>query len=82
MFGKKSNGAIIGTLLLTVFIWGASNAGTKYLVGFWPPGLIGSTRLLCAGLILLAILKWTNWLGTLTPLDASLRRELWWRGTA
>ena len=35
----------------------------------------------CAGLILMAILKWTSWLGHLTPLDAALRRELWWRGT-
>ena len=76
MFGKKSNGAIIATLLLTVFIWGGSNAGTKYLVGFCPPGLIGGTRLLCAGLILLAILKWTKWLGTLTPLTASTRQRI------
>ncbi len=81
MFGKKSNGAIIATLLFTVFIWGASNAGTKHLVAYWPPALIGSTRLLCAGLILLAILKWTNWLGKLTALDAAMRRQLWWRGT-
>ena len=80
MFGRKSNGAIIVTLLLTVLIWGGSNAGTKYLVGFWPPGMIGSTRLLCAGLILLAILKWTNWLGELTPLTPATRWELWTRG--
>ena len=81
MFAKKSNGAIIATLLLTVFIWGGSNAGTRYLVGFWPPGLVGSTRLLCAGLILLGILRWTRWLGKPTPLSPALRRELWWRGT-
>src|ERR1700677_1663521 len=81
VFGKKSNGAIIATLLLTVFIWGGSNAGTKYLVGFWPPVLIGCTRLLFAGLILLGILKWTKWLGTLTRLTASTRKELWLHGS-
>ena len=81
MFGKKSNGAIIATLLLTVFIWGGSNAGTKYLVGFWAPGFVGCTRLLCAGLILLGILKWTNWLGTLTPLTVSTRKALWLHGS-
>ena len=81
VFGKKSNGAIIATLLLTVFIWGGSNAGTKYLVGSWPPGMIGSTRLLFAGLILLGILKWTGWLGPLTPLPSAVWRQLWWRGS-
>jgi len=81
VFAKKSNGSIIATLVFTVFIWGGSNAGTKYLVGFWPPGLVGSTRLLCAGLILMGLLRWTRWLGTRTPLSAAMRRELWWRGT-
>lgn len=81
VFAKKSNGAIIASLILTVFIWGGSNAGTKYLAGCWPPGLVGSTRLLCAGLILLGVLRWTRWLGTPTPLSAAISRELWWRGT-
>jgi drug/metabolite transporter (DMT)-like permease len=81
VFAKRSNGAIIATLLLTVFIWGGSNAGTRYLVGFWPPGLVGCTRLLCAGAILMGILKWTRWLGTPTYLSAETRREIWWRGS-
>ncbi|MDB6020784.1 MAG: hypothetical protein JWQ04_641 [Pedosphaera sp.] len=80
MFAKKSNGAIVATLVLAVFLWGGSNAGTKYVVKFWGPGWIGSTRLLCAGLILLAILKWTRWLGTLSPLTAAMRRDLWLHG--
>ena len=80
MFAKKSNGAIIATLLAVVFLWGGSNVGTKYLVGFWPPGWLGSTRLLCAGLILLSILKWTRWLGALTPLTRAVKRDLWLRG--
>jgi drug/metabolite transporter (DMT)-like permease len=81
VFGKKSNNAIIATLLLTVFIWGGSNVGTKYLVGFWPPGLVGCTRLLCAGLLLLGILKRTKWLGTLTPLTPATRKALWLHGS-
>jgi drug/metabolite transporter (DMT)-like permease len=80
VFGKQSNGAIITTLLLTVFLWGASNAATKYVVGAWPPGWTGATRLFCGGLILLAILKWTRWMGKLTPLTPKLSRDLWLRG--
>lgn len=80
VFGKKSNGAIIATLLLTIFIWGASNAGTKFIVAFWPPGFVGSTRFFCAGVVMLAILKWTNWLGPLSPLTKEMRSDLWWRG--
>lgn len=80
MFAKKSNGAIIGTLTLAVFLWGASNAGTKFLVATWPPVWIGCTRLLCAGLILMGVLRWTRWLGPLTPLSAPLKRGMWLRG--
>ncbi len=80
VFAKKSNGAIIVSLVAVVFFWGGSNAGTKYLVKFWPPGWLGGTRLLCAGFILLGILKWTRWLGPLTPLTATIRRNLWLHG--
>jgi drug/metabolite transporter (DMT)-like permease len=79
---KKSNAGIIASLFLVVFLWGGSNAGTKYLVKTWPPGWLGCTRLLCAGLILLGILKWTRWLGPLTPLTPKVKRDLWWRGAA
>jgi drug/metabolite transporter (DMT)-like permease len=77
---KKSNGAIATLLVLAIFFWGGSNAGTKYLVSEWPPIWLGCTRLLCAGLLLLAILRWTNWLGTLSPLTPQTRRDLWFRG--
>lgn len=80
MSGKKSNGAIAFTLLLAVFLWGGSNVGSKYVVKFWPAAWTGGTRLLGAGLILLAILKWTRWLGSLTPLNAATKRELWLSG--
>jgi len=80
VFAKKSNGAIITALLLTIALWGASNTATKYIVTAWPPAFAGCTRFVCAGLILLAILKWTRWLGPLAPLTSQTRRELWWRG--
>jgi drug/metabolite transporter (DMT)-like permease len=80
VFAKKSDGAIIASLVTAVFLWGGSNAGTKYLVRFWRPEWVGSTRFLCAGLIMLAILKWTRWLGVPSPLTAADSRDLWLRG--
>jgi O-acetylserine/cysteine efflux transporter len=80
VFRNKSNGAIIATLLLAIFLWGASNAGTKYVVTAWPPIWTGCTRFLCAGLILMAILRWTRWLGKLSPLPEGMSRELWLHG--
>jgi drug/metabolite transporter (DMT)-like permease len=80
VFAKKSNGAIVITLLVTIFLWGGNNAGTKYLVKVWPPGFLGSTRFLCAGLLLLGILKWTRWLGATGPLMPKINRDLWLHG--
>jgi drug/metabolite transporter (DMT)-like permease len=78
--GKSSNGAIIFALAMAVFLWGASNVGTKYLVATWPPVWIGSTRLGCAGLVLLAGLRWTPWFGKSSPLTPTARQALWVRG--
>jgi drug/metabolite transporter (DMT)-like permease len=80
VFAKKSNGAIITAILVTIFLWGGSNAGTKYLVKDWPPVFIGSTRFLCAGVLLLGVMKWTDWLGRLSPLTPQVNRDLWLRG--
>jgi drug/metabolite transporter (DMT)-like permease len=80
VFAKKTNGAIIVSLLAAVFFWGGGNTGTKYLVASWPPGWLGTTRLLGAGFILLALQHWTSWLGSPTPLTTAIRRELWLRG--
>jgi len=76
----KNNAVIAGSLLLTVFLWGGSNAGTKWLVASWPPIWTGSIRFICAGCLLLAVLRWTSWLGENRPLTAELRRQLWLRG--
>ncbi len=61
-------------------MWGGNNAGTKWLVAFWPPIWTGGIRFVLAGLLLLAVLRFTSWLGEYRPLTASQRRQLWLRG--
>lgn len=80
MSENKNNTAIAGSLLLVVILWGGNNAATKWLVGSWPPIWTGGTRFLLAGLVLLAVLRFTRWLGEFQPLTPELRRQLWWRG--
>ena len=56
MLSNRSNAAVVAALVFAVFLWGASNAGTKLLVAGdapWPPVWTGATRFLCAGLVLL-----------------------------
>jgi drug/metabolite transporter (DMT)-like permease len=77
---SKINAAIASSLLLTVFLWGGNNAGTKWLVISWPPVWTASLRLLCAGPLLLAVLRFTNWLGEWRALTPELTRQLWLRG--
>ena len=72
MSKSNNNTAIAGSLLLTVFLWGGNNAGTKWLVGDWPP--------VSAGIILLALLRFTKLLGTFQPLSAASYLQLWLRG--
>ena len=54
---------IVASLLLAIFLWGGNNTGIKVLVKAWPPLWVGGTRFLCAGLLMLALLRWTRWLG-------------------
>jgi drug/metabolite transporter (DMT)-like permease len=77
---KRNHTAITIGLLLVVFLWGGNNAGTKWLVAAWPPVFTGATRFLCAGLVLLAVLRLTKLLGDFQPLEPVQRRQLWWRG--
>lgn len=77
---KPSNSAISVGLLFAVILWGANNAGTKFLVRSWPPIFIGCTRFLCAGLILLALFRCTKFFGSQTALSDELKQRLWWRG--
>jgi len=76
---KPNQGAIASGLLLAVFLWGANNTGVKFLVRSWPPIAIGSSRFLAAGLLLLALLRWTRWFGGQTPPTAEMKRRLWTR---
>jgi len=54
--------------------------GVKYLVQAWPPIWTGCTRFLLAGLLLVGLLRWTNWIGRPAELTAGQNRALWWRG--
>jgi len=76
----KNNAVIAGSLLFTIFLWGGNNAGTKWLVMSWPPVFTGSIRFLLAGILLLAVLRFTSFLGAFQPLTPELRRTLWLRG--
>jgi drug/metabolite transporter (DMT)-like permease len=77
---KPSNGAIAAGLMLAVFLWGANNAAVKYLIRFWPPIAVGSTRFLAAGLVMLALLRWTSIFGGQSALSVGLKRRLWYQG--
>jgi len=76
----QSNFAVTGALLFAIFLWGGNNTGTKVLVGAWPPVWTGASRFLAAGLLLLALLRWTRWLGTHHSPPPEMRRDLWVRG--
>jgi drug/metabolite transporter (DMT)-like permease len=67
------------SLVFAVVLWGASNAGTKYLLDFWPPILTGATRFLAAGLLLHAALAWAGRIRPQREMDPSARRDLWMR---
>lgn len=80
MLARREKGPIILGLLTAIFLWGGNNAGVKYLVHSWPPIFVGSTRFVLAGLIMLALLRWTSWLGQWESVSAEVKRRLWWRG--
>lgn len=81
MSDKRTSNVFLGlSLLLAVFLWGGNNTGTKFIVRSWPPVWTGGSRFLCAGLVLLGLLRWTRFLGARHVITPSLRRRLWWRG--
>ena len=80
MTGPQANLAVAMSLVFAVFLWGASNAATKLIVGQWPPIWTGGSRFLGAGLLLLALLRWTKWLGPPTALGHQLKNQIWIRG--
>jgi len=80
VFEAKSNGGILAGILIAIFVWGANNAAVKFTVTHWGPSILACTRFTLAGLLLLALLRWTKLLGRSSRLNAELRRDLWWRG--
>jgi drug/metabolite transporter (DMT)-like permease len=82
MDGKKTNNALLaGWLVVAIFLWGGNNAAIKHMLGWWPPIWTGSSRFACAGLLLLALLHWTNLLPAAhRTLSKDIKRRLWWRG--
>lgn len=80
MFKGKSNASLAAGLVLAVALWGGNNAGTKYLVASWPPIWTGGTRFLCAGLLLLSVLRVTKWFGEYVVPSRQLSWALWLRG--
>jgi drug/metabolite transporter (DMT)-like permease len=76
---KSNRGTIAAGLLLAVFLWGANNTGVKVLVKYWPPITVGSTRFLAAGLLMLALFRWTRWFGGKTRLTSEMKMLLWVR---
>jgi len=74
---KPANGIIVGGLVAAIILWGQNNAATKYLSEYWPPLTIGVSRFLSAGLILIGVLHWTDWLGRSEPVSRELNRRLW-----
>lgn len=82
MRSTRSNVLLAAAIVFAVVLWGGNNTGTKYLVGesHWMPIFTGGTRFLCAGLLLLGLLRSTPWFGSPHPVSAALSRQLWWRG--
>lgn len=76
----RNNAVLAVSLLFAVFLWGGNNTGTKVLVAAWPPIWTGGSRFLLAGLLLLAVFRWTRWLGVRHTPPPELKRQLWWRG--
>jgi drug/metabolite transporter (DMT)-like permease len=81
VFEKKNDTLITTNLLLVVLLWGGNNCGTKWLlINGWTPIWTGGMRFLFAGLILLAVLRFTSLLGKFPVPSPAQRRQLWLRG--
>ena len=77
----RSDLNIAASLLLAITFWGANNVAVKYLVQHWPPVWIGSSRMLCVGMLLFGLQRWTPWAGKPSVIGPELNRSLWLRGS-
>jgi drug/metabolite transporter (DMT)-like permease len=76
---KNENRGIVAGLVFAVFLWGATNVGTKYMVRSWPPVFVGAVRFLAAGLLFLGVLRWTEFFGRSRAPSREASRRLWFR---
>ncbi len=79
MFASKTNSTIAVSLLFTVVLWGANTTAIKFLLRDWPPIWIGSSRMLCVGALMLAVLRWTDWLGPRARFALEWNNRRWWQ---
>lgn len=79
MVALRSKNALVASLLFAVFLWGGNNTGIKFLVAQWPPIWVGCTRFFIAGVLLWALMSWTDWLGKTTAPTQAQKHLLWWR---
>ena len=76
---KPNHGVIAAGLLLAVILFGANNIGVKVLVQVWPPITTGCVRFMAAGLLMLALFRYTKWFGGQTRLTNEMKTLLWRR---
>lgn len=82
MLSGRSNAFIAAAIVFAIILWGGNNAGTRHLVhaADWPPIWTGGTRFLCAGLLLLGILRTTRIFGEAHRISPATGKQLWLRG--
>jgi drug/metabolite transporter (DMT)-like permease len=79
VLASRNNNAIAAGLVCAITFWGANNVGVKFLVREWPPFWIGCSRMVAVAAVLMAVLRWTRWLGEYVPVTPELSRVLWGR---
>ena len=80
MGDQRKNLLIATSLVLATIVWGANNTTIGYIVRDWPVLWTTSTRLIFAGLLLMAVLRWTRIFGAPKPVPTDIEARLWWRG--
>lgn len=80
VISSRANALLAASLVFAVILWGASNAATKHLVSQWPAIWTGGTRFICAGLLMMGILRVTTMFGPTRAISPQLSKGLWLRG--
>ncbi len=80
MGDQRKNLLIAASLVLATIVWGANNTTIGYIVRDWPVLWTTGTRLLFAGILLMAVLRWTRIFGEPKRVPVDIQARLWWRG--